>query len=113
MKMTEILSRSNVPLSKMIDRIPKHFSATQNVQFPDEQKFQTIRRLKPKLEKMGFNILDIDGVKAQEKTGWVLLRPSNTEPLIRIFAEAKTQKRLTELLELAQKMLKEEAKHTQ
>jgi phosphomannomutase/phosphoglucomutase len=111
LKMTEILSRSNMPLSEMIDRIPKHFSTTKNVPFPDEHKFQTIKRLKPKLEKMGFNILDIDGVKAQEKTGWVLLRPSNTEPLIRIFAEAKTQERLTELLELAQEMLKEEAEH--
>jgi phosphomannomutase/phosphoglucomutase len=113
LKMTEILSRSNISLSKMIDRIPRYFSATRNVPFPDERKFQTIKRLKPKLEKMGFSILDIDGVKAREKTGWVLLRSSNTEPLIRIFAEAKTQKRLTELLELAQKMLNEEAKHTQ
>jgi phosphoglucosamine mutase len=113
LKMTEILSKTNTSLSEVIDQIPKYFSATKNVPFPDEQKFQTIKRLKPKLEKMGFNILDIDGVKAQEKQGWVLLRPSNTEPLIRIFAEAKTQKRLAELLELAQKMLNEEAKHTQ
>jgi phosphomannomutase/phosphoglucomutase len=113
LKMTEILSRSSVPLSEMIDRIPKHFSTTENVPFPDEHKFQTIERLKPRLERMGFSILDIDGVKAQEKTGWVLLRPSNTEPLIRIFVEAKTQDRLTELLELAQKMLKEEAERIQ
>ncbi len=113
LKMTEILSRTKTSLSEMIDQMPKYYSATRNVPFLDERKFQTIKRLKPKLEKMGFNILDIDGVKAQEKTGWVLLRPSNTEPLIRIFAEAKTQKKLTELLELAQKVLNEEAKTTQ
>ena len=111
LKMAEILSRSSMPLSKIVDRMPKYYSTTINVPFPDKHKFKTVSRLKPKFEKMGFSILDIDGVKAQDKTGWVLLRPSNTEPLIRIFTEAATQERLTQLLGLAQKMLKEEAEH--
>ncbi len=109
LKMAEILSRSNMPLSRMVDRIPKHHATTVNVPFPDEHKFSAVKRLKPKLEQMGFSILDIDGVKAQDEQGWVLLRPSNTEPIVRIFAEAKTQDRLNQLLELAQKMLKKEA----
>jgi len=109
LKMAEILSRSNVPLSKMVDQMPRYHSTTVNVPFPDQYKFKTVARLKPKFEKMGFSILDIDGVKAQGKDGWVLLRSSNTEPIIRIFAEAKTQERLTQLLDLAQSSLKEEA----
>jgi len=113
LKMAEILSRSNRPLSEIIDQIPKHHSTTINVPFPDEHKFQAVKRLKAKLEKLGFRILDIDGVKAQDNTGWVLLRPSNTEPLVRIFAEAKTQARLTQLVEMGQKMLKEEAERVQ
>jgi len=108
LKMAEILSRSDVSLSRMVDRIPKHYANTVNVPFPDEHKFAVIERLKAKFEKMGFRILDIDGVKAQNETGWVLLRPSNTEPLIRIFAEGKTQDKLAQFLELGQKMLKEE-----
>ncbi|MDR0207439.1 MAG: phosphoglucosamine mutase [Bacteroidales bacterium] len=32
-----------------------------------------------------------DGVKIDFETGWVHLRPSNTEPIIRIYAEAKTE----------------------
>ncbi|HKZ93022.1 MAG TPA: phosphomannomutase/phosphoglucomutase [Candidatus Bathyarchaeia archaeon] len=112
LKMAEILSKSDTPLSKIIDQIQKRYAHTINVPFPDEKKFQTIARLKPKLENMGFTMLDIDGVKAQNKTGWVLLRPSNTEPIIRIFAEAKTQNRLNQLMNLAQKMLTEEAEHT-
>ena len=109
LKMAEILSRSTIPLSKIVDQMPKYYSTTVNVPFPDEHKFRAVARLKAKFEKMGFNILDIDGVKVWDRAGWVLVRPSNTEPLMRIFAEAKTQKMLAQLMDLAQTLLKEEA----
>jgi phosphomannomutase/phosphoglucomutase len=109
LKMAEILSRSSIPLSKIVDQMPKYYSTTVNVPFPDEHKFSAVARLKAKLKKMGFSILDIDGVKAWNRAGWVLVRPSNTEPLMRIFTEAKTQKRLAQLMNLAQTLLKEEA----
>lgn len=35
-------------------------------------------------------ITDIDGVKIDFKDSWVHLRKSNTEPIIRIYAEAST-----------------------
>ncbi len=35
-------------------------------------------------------ITDIDGVKIDFKNGWVHLRKSNTEPIIRIYSEAPT-----------------------
>jgi len=35
----------------------------------------------------------IDGVKIHEADGWVLVRPSGTEPLFRIYAEARTAER--------------------
>jgi len=113
LKMAEILSRSDKPLSKMVDTIPKYYSSTVNVPFSDEHKFAVIERLKTMFEEKGFRILDIDGVKAQDENGWVLLRPSNTEPLIRIFAEGKTQAKLMQLLELSQKILNEEAERLQ
>jgi len=108
LKMAEILSQVDAPLSSMVDQIPKYYSSTVNVPCLDEIKFQIIEPLKTKFEKRGFKILDIDGVKAQNEEGWVLLRPSNTEPLIRIFAEGKTEHKLTQLSELAQKTLKKE-----
>ena len=109
LKMAEILSRAGMPLSRMVDKIPKYYSSTVNVSFSDEHKFTVIERLKAKFEEKGFQIIDIDGVKAQDENGWVLLRSSNTEPLIRIFAEGKTHAKLTQLLGLAERMLKEEA----
>jgi phosphomannomutase/phosphoglucomutase len=107
LKMAEILSKLNVPFSQIVDSIPKYHSSTMNVPCPDEIKFNVIEHLKTKFQEKGFQILDIDGVKAQEEKGWVLMRASNTQPIIRITAEGKTQGKLTQLLELAKKMLKE------
>jgi phosphomannomutase len=45
--------------------------------------------------------LDIDGVKLIQKDGWVILRASNTEPVIRVSAEARTEEKLDELYNLA------------
>jgi len=42
-------------------------------------------------------ITDIDGVKIDFTDGWVHLRKSNTEPIIRVYSEAKDEKRANEL----------------
>jgi phosphomannomutase len=39
----------------------------------------------------------IDGIKLIDDDGWVLMRPRNTEPIIRVSAEAKTEKKLGKL----------------
>lgn len=46
-------------------------------------------------------------MKLLDKDGWVLLRSSNTEPVIRVSAEAKTEEKLRELYEFAEKELKQ------
>lgn len=44
-------------------------------------------------------VTDIDGVKIDFADGWVHLRKSNTEPIIRIYSEAHTAERADELSE--------------
>ena len=109
LKMAEILSKTDLTLAQLVDEIPKYFDRMENVPFADEYKFKVVKSLKAKFADEGFRILDIDGVKAQDAQGWVLMRPSNTEPLIRIFAEGKTKAKLDQLLDLAKRLLKEEA----
>lgn len=41
----------------------------------------------------------VDGVKVDFEDGWVHLRKSNTEPIIRVYSEAPTRKRARELAE--------------
>jgi phosphomannomutase len=54
-----------------------------------------------------FQVTTIDGVKIDFPDGWVHIRKSNTEPIIRIYAEAKTEKRLDELVGEIQRLVKE------
>ncbi len=44
-------------------------------------------------------VLTIDGTKILFKTAWVHLRPSNTEPIVRIYTEAKTSSEAKQLAE--------------
>ena len=47
-------------------------------------------------------VTTIDGVKIDFEEGWVHLRKSNTEPIIRVYSEGKTE---AEAERLAQMML--------
>jgi phosphoglucosamine mutase len=44
-------------------------------------------------------VSEVDGVRISLSGGWFLVRPSGTEPCIRITAEAKTKKKLSEIVE--------------
>jgi phosphomannomutase/phosphoglucomutase len=51
-----------------------------------------------------------DGLKLRYSDGWVLLRPSGTEPLFRIFAEAKTESRANTLASKGVKLVEDATK---
>ncbi len=105
-KMAEIISKTSKKLSEIVASLPRYPSIyDNNFECPDELKFAVIEKLKYRFRDYGLRILDIDGVKWLDKEGWVLLRPSNTEPMIRVSAEARTEEKLTELYEFATKEL--------
>ena len=51
------------------------------------------------------NIDTIDGLKIDFEQGWVHLRKSNTEPIIRIYTESNTMENATDLAERFEKEL--------
>ena len=55
----------------------------------------------------------IDGVKLRSSMGWVLLRPSGTEPIFRIFAEAKTENHAKSLVDKGLSMAKDALEEVQ
>jgi len=111
LRMAEILSKTKEKLSEMYDALPKYPSIyEENFTCPDDVKFKVVEKLKAKFKSEGRNFLDVDGIKLGDETGWVLLRPSNTEPIIRVTAEAKTEEKLRELYAFAEKELKQAMK---
>jgi phosphomannomutase len=55
------------------------------------------------------NINRMDGVKFlfADHTSWMLMRPSGTEPLVRIYAEAESKQDVESLLDAGKKFLME------
>ena len=107
MKLAEILSKTDKKLSELVSELPQYPSVYEkNFECPDAKKFNVIEKVRSQFKAMGLETLDIDGVKLIENDGWVILRASNTEPVVRISAEAHTEKKLNELYDLAVKELK-------
>ena len=62
---------------------------------PEINVDEVLEKIKTKYQNE--EISTIDGVKIDFAENWVHLRKSNTEPIIRIYTEAKSQKEADEL----------------
>ncbi|MEM2144028.1 MAG: phosphoglucosamine mutase [Candidatus Jordarchaeaceae archaeon] len=106
--LAEIISKQNKPLSELVDEIPVYPIIEETVKCPDEKKFQVTDKIKEKLEKRGYKLNLMDGVRVDQQEGWAIVRPSNTQPLIRVTVEARTESRLKQLKSEILELLKEE-----
>jgi len=90
--------KNRLPLSKLISRLPKFPMAKEKYMVKDEaSKRKAMSQLASELK--GRISSRLDGVKVDVKgKGWILIRPSGTEELIRLYAEGRTQKDLESLL---------------
>jgi phosphomannomutase len=93
-KILEIISESGEKFSEIISRYQRYFYSgniffkTQGEDF-DEKKKKILCELEKKY-KYG-KILKIDGIRIDFPDWWFLLRPSNTEPFLKLIVEAKTK----------------------
>ncbi|MBD3245785.1 MAG: phosphoglucomutase/phosphomannomutase family protein [Candidatus Omnitrophica bacterium] len=69
---------------------------------------KSLEQMKLPAEILGKEILRVntlDGVKLITKNSWLMFRKSGTEPIVRVYAEAKTNKEVGQLLKLGKKMI--------
>lgn len=92
-KATEILTR---PLSQLISELPAGFGTTARIVCPEEKKDKVMEKVMEALKHQG-EVITLDGVKLVGKNFWVLLRRSNTEPIIKLTAEAETEEEVNNL----------------
>ncbi|MEM3976701.1 MAG: phosphoglucosamine mutase, partial [Thermoplasmata archaeon] len=89
--------------------IPEYYNVKGNVNVEKEKIPKIMKNLENISE--GKNIIKIDGIKIIEGKSWVLIRPSGTEPLIRIYSEANdkntAQKVFMEYKNLIESLIKE------
>ena len=90
------LSKLNVSCSHLRSTYPDYFMSKQKVELNKSLDVDLIlENLKRKYSKEKINTQD--GLKIDFKDSWVQLRKSNTEPIIRVYSEAKSQNSAEEL----------------
>jgi len=93
--MLDFLSTGNNPLSEEILQLPASFTTKDKVECSIENANKIILSLKNEFPDSDTS----DGIKITlDQKNWVMIRPSGTEPIIRIYAESTDQENLEALM---------------
>jgi phosphomannomutase/phosphoglucomutase len=107
-RMVELVSKSKSKVSELLSDIPQYYSTPEiraEVE-TDEAKFKIAEKAKQYFSE-NFDVVSVDGVRIQFGDGWGLVRASNTQPVLVLRFEAKTEKRLREIKNLVINKLQE------
>ena len=97
------LAERKISVRELRNSYPNYFISKNKIQLTSEINVDKILSdLEDKYKKE--KITSIDGLKIDFKEGWVHLRKSNTEPIIRVYAESKGEDKANAL---AENMIKE------
>jgi phosphomannomutase / phosphoglucomutase len=98
-KILEILAKEKRSLSELVAEIPSYEMYKTKIACPNEKKERVMNLVVEQMKdnKDVVNIDRTDGVKLYVKGGWVLMRPSGTEPIFRVYVEAKGKPRAEQL----------------
>jgi phosphomannomutase / phosphoglucomutase len=96
-KMLELIAHAGRPLSALLAALPQYHIMKGNVEVPVEKREAVLGAI-VHLAK-GRKVDTTDGVKILEADGTVLVRPSGTEPIFRVYAEATSLPRAQALLD--------------
>lgn len=112
--LAEIWALHKQPLGQVYKKLLKRFGAYHSTRIDlhltEDAKNELMARVKgtPPTEVAGVaveSVVTTDGVKLNlADKSWMLMRPSGTEPLVRVYMEAGTVKRLKELQKAAQSL---------
>jgi len=103
------LEEEDKTLSEMVADIPDYPTLRAKVSCPNESKERAMDGVSSNHgEKFGEvkSVTMVDGVRIEVEDGWALIRPSGTEPVIRITVEAREERRAEELMKASQSLVK-------
>lgn len=102
------ISRQNKPLGKIIKPFQKYFHSGE-INFEIKNKNAVIAAILKKYKRLASDFTDIDGVRIEfsDRRGWwwLSVRPSNTEPLLRLNIEASNEPLLKEKMSELKQMI--------
>ncbi|MFB5622011.1 MAG: phosphoglucosamine mutase, partial [Candidatus Nitrosomaritimum yanchengensis] len=93
--MLDLLAMTEKSLSQQINDLPASYTTKDKLSCSPEDAKKLIQALKDEFP----NSDTTDGIKISTNSkNWVMIRPSGTEPIIRIYGEAESQQKLDSLM---------------
>lgn len=105
----EYMAASGKTISELQKDIPEYYMIKDKIEGTQEQAYRLIRQLKRKYRDKG-KISLVDGLKINFDNYWIHIRPSNTEPIIRLIVEAKSQEKVKIIVRQLKKEISELSK---
>ena len=83
-----LMSRTGKTISQLVSELPKRSMIKSKMEMSSADLQQRVDRLYQRLR--ANEVSHLDGLKLSWPDRWILLRASNTEPIVRLIAEAPT-----------------------
>ena len=87
-KMLEIVAK-NGPISKQIKEFPHYYISRGSFEYPDEKISSVLDKFKDMYKDNEMDL--VDGVKVTTDEGWILVRHSNLNGVVKIYSQANTK----------------------
>ncbi|OKY77901.1 MAG: Phosphomannomutase [Candidatus Methanohalarchaeum thermophilum] len=104
-RLIELLAEKEKSFYELTDELSDYKSVKTKIKV--ENKKEVMKKVLDKVEKMEVDANYIDGAKIFYEDKWLLIRPSGTEPVIRVFTEAKKEKEAKKLAEEGLSLIEE------
>ena len=106
-KILEIVAKEKKPLSELVAELPAYYAKKMKIECPDDEKESVMSSIAKEIQETTDFKLDLtDGVKILKEDGWVIIRPSGTEPIFRCFAESDSQEKADEMTDWGISLIK-------
>jgi phosphomannomutase len=92
-----LLAESGKSITELLSDIPRYTIVKEKLACPSDRIAGALRTVRNAFAQ--FQMDTRDGVKVIVPDGWLLVRGSNTEPIIRVVAEAKSEERARSLVD--------------
>ncbi|HEX9914869.1 MAG TPA: phosphoglucosamine mutase [Candidatus Bathyarchaeia archaeon] len=102
LKLMEALEETGLTLREFIEGAPDYPLARAKLDCPNRHKRRAMELIAREYRGVFGEVMDlntVDGVRLELEGGWVLIRPSGTEPIIRLTVEGRDGGRVRELME--------------
>lgn len=97
-KLLEILAKEDRPFSELVAELPVYYQEKLKIECPDDEKEEVMSKIAEEIKTTtDFKLDTTDGVKILKDDGWVIIRPSGTEPIFRCFAESDSMDKAVEM----------------